>query len=404
WSTFSEYFGILKNKGMAINFTTLCGHGNIRASVIGYRDVAPDGNDMAEMKRLLSDAIKDGAKGLSTGLIYPPGVYSTTEELVELSRALSSSGIYASHMRSEADGLVEAIEEVARIGRGADINVHVSHVKTAGERNWWKIDKAVALMEDARSKGVKLTCDRYPYVAASTDLDTVLPSWVYDGGAREELRRLRDPETAERIKSEIGVKDDSYWKGIYISSVVRPENRWMEGENIFDIALRMGKKTVDAVFEILIDERVRTGAIFFSMSEDNLRRFLSLPFTMIGSDSSARSLSGVTCTGKPHPRGFGTFSRFIGRYVRDEGIMGLPEAIRRMTHLPAQTFGLQNRGIIKEGCYADIAIFDYEKIIDNATFKEPYMKSDGIHHVFVNGQPALSEGEFTGALSGRILQ
>jgi N-acyl-D-amino-acid deacylase len=415
WSTFKEYFNILRNKGIAINFATLCGHGNIRASVMGYKDIMPDENAMNEMKRLLLEAVEQGVKGISTGLIYPPGVYSNTEELVALCKILTQpknsftyspihlSPIYASHMRSEGDALIEAIEEVITIAREAHVNVHISHIKTAGERNWWKIDNAIELIERARNEDVNLTCDRYPYTAASTDLDTILPSWVYDGGVDEELRRLRDPDASKRIKAEIGQKDENYWKGVCISSVTKSENKWMEGESIFDIALKLGKRPEDALFEILIDEKVRAGAIFFSMSEDNLRKFLSLPYAMIGSDSSTRSFSGPTSTGKPHPRAFGSFPKFIAKYVKNEGLMPLSGAIKKMTYLPALTFGLKERGLIKEGFFADIVIFDYEKIIDRATFKEPYNKSEGIAYVFVNGKLAVKEGEFTGGLSGRIV-
>lgn len=402
WSSFREYFLILQSRGIAINFMTLCGHGNLRASVIGYKDALPDDRSMTEMKRLLTDALKDGAKGLSTGLIYPPGIYSETEELIELAK-VEGVGIYATHMRSEGDVLIEALEEAVRIGREAGVKVHISHIKTAGERNWHKIDGVVELLETAKGSGVSLTCDRYPYIASSTDLDTILPAWVYSGGIDEELKRLKNRRTAENIKSEIGPKSEGYWKSIYISSVIKKKNKWMEGENLHDIAERTGRSPIDALFGILIDEKTRAGAIFFSMNEDNLRRFLSLPYAMIGSDSSARSFSGPTCTGKPHPRGFGSFPRFIGRYARDGGLMGLPEAIRRLTSLPAQTFGIRDRGIIREGAYADIVIFDCGGIIDNAAFKDPYRKPDGIAHVFVNGVQAVKEGEFTGSLSGRIL-
>ncbi len=403
WSTFGEYFALLRKKGIAINFATLCGHGNLRASVIGYKDSAADDGDMAEMKRLLYDAVRTGAKGLSTGLIYPPGIYSVTSELTSLAGVLQLPGVYASHMRSEGDALIESILEMLEIGRGAGIPLHISHLKTAGEQNWWKIDDALRLIETARIAGMNITCDRYPYIAAGTDLDTVLPSWVYEGGIEEELGRLKDPETAVRIKSDLSHKDDNYWKGVYISSVANPENRWMEGENIFDVALKTGRNIVDALLELLIRERARTGAIFFSMSEDNLRRFLSLPYLMIGSDSSVRSFSGPTCYGKPHPRGFGSFPRFIGRYVRDKGLVTLEEAIRKTTALPAATFGLTDRGIISEGAYADIVIFDYERIIDTATFREPFSKPEGIDYVFVNGSIAVYGGEFTGTLSGRVL-
>jgi N-acyl-D-amino-acid deacylase len=403
WSTFAEYFALLRKNGIALNFATLCGHGNLRASVIGYNDSAAEGGDMAEMKRLLHDAVRTGVKGLSTGLIYPPGIYSVTPELTSLAGVLPFPGVYASHMRSEGDALIESILETLEIGRGSRTPVHISHLKTAGERNWWKIDDALRLIETARMAGMNVTCDRYPYIAAGTDLDTILPSWVYEGGIEAELRRLQDPETALRIKSDLSRKDDNYWKGVYISSVANPENRWMEGENIFDVASKKGQDIVDAVLDLVIRERARTGAIFFSMSEDNLRRFLSLPYLMIGSDSSVRSFSGPTCYGKPHPRGFGSFPRFIGRYVRDKGLVPLEEAIRRTAALPAATFGLADRGVISEGAYADIVIFDYERIIDTATFREPFSRPEGIDYVFVNGSIAVDGGEFTGTLSGRVL-
>lgn len=403
WSTFGEYFSLLAGKGIAINFATLCGHGNIRASVLGYKASPAGDRDLTEMKRLLCDASAAGARGLSTGLIYPPGIYSDTAELTGLTGTLKGSGIYASHMRSEGDALVESINEIIEIGRGAGVPVHISHLKTAGERNWWKIDDALRLIASARDAGVDITCDRYPYTAASTDLDTVLPSWVYEGGVDDEMARLRNPETAGLIRSELLRKDDNYWRGVFVSSVSLPGNRWMEGENIYDIASRTGKNIVDTLLELLINERARTGAIFFSMNENNLRRFLSLPYMMIGSDSSVRSFSGPTCSGKPHPRGFGSFPRFIGRYVRDEGLITLTEAIRRTTALPAATFGLSGRGTIIEGSYADIVIFNYERIIDTAEFREPFSRPGGIEYVFVNGALAIDQGEFTGSRSGAVL-
>lgn len=411
WSTFGEYFGLIKKKGIAINFATLCGHGNIRASVLGYKKVTSDKTAMRKMKGFLSDALREGAKGLSTGLVYPPGVYSDTEELIELCRVLNQKSeirnpklIYASHIRSEGDRLIEALEEAVSIGREAQVNIHISHVKTSGKDNWWKIDKAIELMEMARGDGIRLTCDRYPYVASSTDLDVIFPPWIYEGGRDEELKRLKDPGIKAKIKEWLSSKVDDYWKGIYISSVTRDENRWMEGENILDISHRMGKPPIDTVIDTLIDEGLRVGVISFSMSEENLNRFLSLPYLMIGSDSSARSSSGPTRKGKPHPRGFGTFPRFIGRYVRDNGILPLPEVIRRITQLPAVTFGIKARGLIKEGFYADIVIFNYDKIIDRATFDGPYQMADGIEYVFVNGRPAFKEGKSTGSLSGMVLK
>ncbi len=407
WSAFGEYFALVENRGIAINFATLCGHGNVRASVMGYGDAPPGAAALSEMKRLLLEALGEGAIGLSTGLIYPPGVYSETAELVELSKVLSSEnprGIYTSHMRSEGDALLESIEEVVRIARESRVKVHISHVKTAGRHNWWKVDQAVELMNSARDEGIGLTCDRYPYVAAGTDLDTVLPPWVHEGGVEEELRRLKDPETVARIKSDIGPKGEDYWSSVYVSSVSRDENKWMEGANILDISSRMKKSPVDALIEIITEERARAEAVFFSMSRENLRRFLALPYVMIGSDSAVRSFTGPTCRGKPHPRGFGAFARFLGRYVRDEGLMGLAEAVRKMTSLPAATFGLSRRGLVREGFFADIAVFDHDRITDAATFEEPFKRPEGVVHVFVNGVPVLRDGEPTGALPGRVLK
>jgi N-acyl-D-amino-acid deacylase len=407
WATFEEYFEYLSAKGLGLNFATLCGHGNIRASVLGYRNGEPSPDETMRMQGLFVDALRAGSKGLSTGLIYPPGVYSKTEEIIGLARVAvehDPSTVYTTHMRSEGAGLVDSIEEALRIGRESGAAVHISHIKTSGEENWGKIDEALSLIEDAQASGMKVTCDRYPYIASSTDLDTIIPAWVYAGGILEEIKRLREPATRKKIVAGLMSRSARYWKGIYISSVSRPGNKWMEGENIFDIARDKGGHPADVALDIIIDEGARAGAIFFSMCEENLRRFLTLPFVMIGSDSSVRSFSGNTCEGKPHPRGFGSFPRFIGRYVRDEGIIGLSEAIRKMTSLPAEVFGLIGRGAVRKGYYADLVVFDYSTIADRASFKDPFQLPQGIRHVFVNGVPAFSEGSFSEKLNGRIIR
>jgi len=421
WSTLREYFGILESRCPVINFATLVGHGNIRASVIGYKDKSPTGDELKKMQNLLRKTIDEGAIGLSTGLIYPPGIYSDTEELIELCKVLNfelrtlasasrrrrpnSELIYTSHMRSEGNKLLEAIEEVIRIGKEVKIKVHISHIKTAGKDNWHKIDEAVSLIENARRRGM-ITCDRYPYTAASTDLDTILPSWTYEGGVKEELKRVKSLKIRERIKKEIlrRIKDKDYWNRVSISSVSSRENKWMEGKTLSYISSKINMSPVDTLFHILIDEKLRVSAIFSSMHEDNLKRFLSLPYTMICSDSSARSTSGPTCKGKPHPRGFGSFPRFLGKYVRGEGLMTMSEAIHKITMLPAKTFGMKGRGVIKKDAYADIVVFDPERVIDRATFDKPFLKPAGIYYVIVNGSPAVREGEFTGEMAGRILK
>lgn len=406
WSTFREYFGFLKSRGTGLNFATLCGHGNIRGSVLGYSDEGPDGNQVSEMKKLLLDALKDGAIGLSTGLIYPPGVYSETEELVMLAGVLSDYNndlIYTSHMRSEGSSILDSIAEVCSIGREAGVRVHISHVKTAGRENWNRIDSVINLMDEERSHDIELTCDRYPYIAASTEIDSILPPWIFKGGIDEALRRLRNPEIREEISRALKGRGEDYWKSVAISSVRRAENKWMEGLSVSEVSGRLGRSSLDAVIDILIDERLRVGGIFFSMSEENLKRFFTLPYTMIGSDSSVRSFSGPTHTGKPHPRGFGTFPRFIGRYVRDEGLMGLTEAIKRITSLPASTFRLKKRGILKDGFYADITVFDFECIIDRATFEDPFKGPEGILYVFVNGGLSVEKGMLRDGRYGRVL-
>jgi N-acyl-D-amino-acid deacylase len=407
WSTFAEYFSLLEARGISINCATLCGHGNLRASVVGYSDRAPEPREVLRMKDLLRQSLSEGARGLSTGLIYPPGVFSRTDELIELTRVLSEmpgGGIYASHMRSEGDELLESIDEVITIAREGNAQAHISHLKTAGEKNWHKISRAIEMIDSARSSGTRLTCDRYPYVASSSDLDSLLPSWVFDGGTEEELRRLGDPSQRRRIADEMGQRDEEYWQRVVLSSVTQLENKWMEGKPLASIAAEMGRRPVDALFDILILERARAGAIFFTMNEDNLRRILSLPFTMIGSDSSVRSFSGVTVIGKPHPRGFGTFPRFLGKYVREEGLVTLPEAVRRITALPATTFGLRGRGLIREGSFADVTVFDPEVITDGATFESPYVGPSGVVHVFVNGAMTVRDGSYTGTLRGSVLR
>jgi len=405
WSDFREYFKLLEKRGISMNFATLAGHGNIRACITGYEDRKSTISEIKKMRILLKKSVREGAIGLSTGLIYPPGLYADTEELIDLSCACNEL-IYTSHMRSEGDRLIESIEEIIRIGSESGIKVHISHIKTSGDKNWHKIDKAVSLIEEARKKKTPVTCDRYPYTAASTDLDAVLPDWVYEGGSEEELKKLKSPEVKEKIKrailSEHPEKD--YWDTIFISYASLRKNRWMEGKSLGRIADRINAEPVDILLKILADEKLRVGAIFSSMCEENLRRFLSLPYVTIGTDSSARSADGPTYKGKPHPRGFGSFPRFLGQYVRDNSLMSLSEAIHKITMLPAQIFNIHKRGVLKNAAFADIVLFDYKRIIDKATFDKPFLKPDGIDYVIVNGKTVIWEGELTGIRPGRVLR
>ncbi|MBI5641450.1 MAG: D-aminoacylase [Nitrospirae bacterium] len=406
WNSLGEYMRIIKEKGIAVNTAFLAGHGNIRGSVVGYEDKSASDAYMTEMRRLLRETIDDGAIGLSTGLIYPPGLYSDTEELVNLSCVLKEKElIYTSHMRSEGDSLVDAVDEVISIGKRTGIRVHISHIKTAGQQNWHKAEKVISRLDEAMRSGVRISCDRYPYTASSTDLDSILPPWVFAGGNEEELRRLGDDNDRKRIMDGLKQQCSSagYWGKVIVSSVVTDRNRWMEGLTLEEISKKLGTDEMNALFRILIGERLRVGAVFLSMSEENLGKFLSLSYCMIGSDSSARCFDGPTKQGKPHPRTFGTFPRLFGRYVREEGLLSLSEAIYKSTSLAAETFGLRDRGKILEGMHADIVVFDPDEIIDKATFEDPYQRPEGIGYVLVNGVPAVWEGRATGSLSGEVL-
>lgn len=408
WNTLREYFQILELIRPSLNFVTLVGHGNIRGSVMGFKQRTPSREDMERMILLLKEALRDGAIGLSTGLIYPPGIYSSTEELIELvteglgfSKILNKSFIYTSHMRSEAERLLEAIGEVLEIAKRSGSPLHISHLKTAGRENWHKIEKVLEILHSALEDGVKISCDRYPYIASSTDLDSILPSWAFEGGKEKELKRLRAPDTAKEIKrniSEINPQE------IVISSVEDKEKKWMEGKSLNEIAKTLNMEPSELIINLLIEENLRVGAIFHSMNEKNLERLLREPFMSIGTDSSSRSYDGPTAKGRPHPRGFGSMPRFLGIYCREKRLFPLEEAIRKITSLPAKIFGLKDRGIIKEGAFADLVVFDPDKIIDRADFNNPFLKPDGIYHVFVNGLPALYNGDATGIRNGRVLR
>ncbi|UCE72014.1 MAG: D-aminoacylase [Nitrospiraceae bacterium] len=404
WSTFAEYFAILKNRKPAINVATLLGQGNLRASIAGYSDKLLSEQDRKKMTELIHEAMQSGVKGISTGLIYPPGTFSTSDELTELASVVAAhGGIYTTHMRSEGDELIASVKEVLNLAEDSGINVHISHLKTSGRNNWNKLDAVFQLIDDAHDRGLSVTCDRYPYIASSTDLDAMLPAWAFEGGRAKELLRLRNERAHLKEDIERSHSGGPEWESILISSVSSDSNRWMEGKRFPEIYSSLGKDPFTCLFDLLAEEELRVGAIFFTMSEDNLKAIMKKPYTMIGSDSSARSFDGITAEGVPHPRGFGSFPRVLGRYVREEKTIPLGEAIYKMTGLPARVFKLEGRGMIRQGAYADIVVFDRSAIEDRAEFNKPFQKPDGIHSVFVNGVPVLSDGRSTGARPGRVL-
>jgi N-acyl-D-amino-acid deacylase len=404
WNSFDEYFRLLARRGMALNFSTLVGHNSLRASVAGYSDRTLSGEEKRKVTQLLLDAMKSGARGFSSGLIYPPGIFAETSEIIDLaSTAASHGGIYTTHMRSEDDALLEAVDEVLAVASGAGIHAHISHLKTSGRQNWKKLGQVLQRIEEAKTAGLSVTCDRYPYTASGTDLDSLLPSWAVEGGQGEELKKIKEEKA--RLTRDIleNYPDRSYWNTVRISSVSSERNKWMEGKSLSEIAARQRKTVVDTLLHILCEEELRVSAIFFTMSEENLQSILRLPYSMIGSDSASRSFDGVTAIGIPHPRGFGSFPKVLGNFVREENVLSLGEAIYKMTKLPARVFGLEGRGAIEEGCYADIVIFDPDAVNDTADYDNPFRKPEGIHHVFVNGTAVVLDGSPTGALPGRIL-
>ena len=407
WTDFPGYMGALEKARPALNFATYCGHGNLRASVVGYANRKPTEDEFRKMEALLSEAMEAGALGLSTGLIYPPGVYSDTAEIVRLAKVVAKfGGLYTSHMRSESAKLVEAIEEAITVGREAGIPVQISHLKTAGQANWHKISKVIDAIERARAEGLDVTADRYPYTASSTDLDAILPAWAYEGGNAQEVERLKDPEMRARLREEVlsGHPVPEYWNRVMIASVSTEKNHALEGKTLAEAAAIRAQEPVEALFDILIEEGARAQAIYFSMSEDNLKTFLSLPWIMIGPDSTARGTSGATRQGKPHPRGFGSFARVLGKYAREEKLLSLPMAVRKLTGMAADRLKFKDRGYIKEDLYADIVIFNPSTVIDTATFEDPYQFPHGIEHVLVNGRFAVQSGKQTGERAGKILK
>jgi N-acyl-D-amino-acid deacylase len=404
WSYFEDYYEKLTHRGIAINFATLTGHGTIRASTIGYANREPQPHELEQMIHFFRDSLEFGVLGLSTGLIYPPGIFAHAHEIAALAHAAKPfHGIYTTHLRSEGDNLLDAIDEALSIASQSGLNLHLSHLKTQGRKNWHKIDQVFDKIEKAHSDSLSVTCDRYPYTASSTDLDTVLPPSVFEGGYEAALNRLKN--YSERIKAEILAScDQEYpWQRVVISSVNHDKNKWMEGLSLDEIAIRENMNPLDMLFELLIDECLRVGALFFTMSEDNLRLILKKPYCVIGSDSSARNFDGVTKKGKPHPRAFGTFPRIVSTFVNDESILTLSQAIHKMTGLTARIFGIQDRGIVGEGFYADIVVFDKERIRDRATYRDPFQRPEGIEYVFTNGIPTLWKGELTENLPGRVL-
>ncbi len=414
WTTLDGYFRRLEKQGTPLNIGTYVRSAQVREAVIGDDDRAPTPAELGQMKVLVEQAMKDGALGLSSALIYPPNIYAKTDELIALAQVASKyGGLYATHMRSEGASEMPALAEAMRIGREANLPVEIFHLKVSGKPRWGSMKNVVAAIQLARDSGLDIAADMYPYTAGATALASALPAWVADGGVQKLLERLKDPAIRARIKKDLA-GDHPDWEnlfydcggasGVLISSVQNPELKQFEGKTVEDVAKSWKKSPEDTLMDFVLADNAQTGAIYFMASEEDLRIGLSQPWTSIGLDAGEMSLDGPIYEPHTHPRAMGSMPRFLGRYVRDEHLLSLEAAIRKITSLPTQREHLESRGLLKPGYFADITIFDPATVIDHATFTKPDQLSDGIDFTIVNGQVVYDHGKLTGATAGRILR
>jgi len=399
WGTMAEYMDEV-DKGASLNVAPLVGHGTVRQNVMGYENREPTEAELRKMKKLVAEAMADGAWGLSTGLIYPPSVYGKTPEIIELAKAAARSrGIYFSHIRGEGETLLDAVKEACEIGLHAGTPVQISHFKASGRPSWGKTVQSLAMVEEYRQKSVDVTFDQYPYVASSTGLTALLPHWAHEGGAEKMLERLSDPATRRRLREESRIVYN--WDEVMVTKA--KNHPQYNGMNLKQVSEAVGKDPYDAMFDLLIAEDTQVQSVMFGMSEEDVVRVMRSPYMMVGSDASAICPEGVWADSRPHPRAYGTFPRVLGKYVRD-GVLSLQEAVRKMTGAPAHRMGFKDRGLLREGYRADITVFDPATVKDEATFTEPQRYASGIPHVIVNGVPVVKKGRYSGALPGRALR
>jgi len=411
WESFDDYLRVLEERGVGVNVVPLVGHGTIRANVLGFEPKEPSESELNEMKSLVEESMRAGAFGLTTGLIYLPGMYAGTDEIIELAKvAAKYGGIYASHIRSESFALIEAVSEAIEIGEKASIPVEISHHKASGVENWGKVKTTLKLMEDARLRGVDVTCDVYPYTAGMTSLSALLPPWAQAGGVEEIIDRLKQSSIRAKIVGEMrsGVKGKedllrgAGWDGIVVAYSKR--HKEFEGKSLSEVAEIWGKDVFDAFFDLIVEDEGATMIVLHLMSEDDVRYVISHRLSMIATDGWAVSPRGPMSAGKPHPRFYGTYPRVLAKYVRREKLLSLEEAVKKMSWMPAQKLGLWNRGLIAKGMVADIVVFDFNSIEDKATFEDPHRYPDGIKYVLVNGELVIDDGKHTGKLAGRVLR
>ena len=413
WTTLGDYLTFLERKGTSLNIASFVGATTVRQHELGERDVDPDPAQLGRMRGLVRQAMEEGAMGVGGSLIYPPAAFAETDELVALvTEAGKCGGMYISHMRSEGDRLIESVDELIDISRRSGAPAEIYHLKQVGRANWGKLDQVVAHVEAARAAGLRITADMYTYTAGGTGVAASMPPWVQDGGNDAMLKRLKNPVTVARIKREM-VKPGSNWENLYyhagpdsirLANVTEPSLKPLIGKSIAEIAKMRGVSPEQAVIDLTLGDQGRAGAIYFLMNEDNVRRQTAIPWVSLGSDAEASAPEGVFLKSSTHPRAYGNFARFLGKYVRDEKTTPLPDAIRRLTALPAANLGLRDRGNLAPGMAADIVLFDPATIADHATFEKPMQFATGVRDVFVNGVQVLKNSEPTGATPGRFIK
>lgn len=411
WTTLSEYLGELERRGISSNVASFVGATTIREHVIGLEDRKPTPAQMEEMRTLVRREMEAGALGIGSSLIYAPAFYADTHELVELCKvAAEYGGSYISHMRSEGNRLLEAVDELITIAREAKIPAEIYHLKAAGQANWPKMDAVIAKIEKARRDGLRITADMYTYTAGSTGLDASMPPWVLDGGYDAAYRRLRDPDTRRRIRAAIETPSND-WENLYLAAgspdrvllveFKSPALKPLTGKTLAEAARLRGEAPVETIMNLMLEDRSRVGTVYFMISEDNIRRQIALPWVSFGSDAASMAPEPPFTLSSTHPRAYGNFARVLGKYVREEKLLTVAEAVRKLSGLPATNLGLDRRGFLKDGMYADVVVFDPATIADRATFERPHQYAIGVRDVFVNGVQVIRDGEHTGATPGR---
>jgi len=413
WTTLREYLDFLERKGIATNVGSFVGATTIRENVIGFDDRPPTAPELDSMRALVKQAMEEGAFGVGSSLIYAPAFYASTDELVELCKvAAPYGGMYISHMRSEGNRLLEAVDELIQISARAGIPAEIYHIKAAGNANWPKMDEVIQKVDSARAAGHRITADMYTYPAGATGLDASMPPWVQEGGLPEWIKRLKDPAIRAKVAREMKTPTDK-WESLYLAAgspdrillVAFKEDslKPLTGKTLAEVAKMRGKSPEETAMDLVVQDGSRIGTVYFLMSEDNIRKEVVLPWVSFGSDAESEAPEGVFLKSNPHPRAYGNFARVLAKYTRDEKLMPMAEAIRKLSGLPAANLGLKHRGNLKPGYFADIAVFDPAKIQDHATFDKPHQYATGMVHVFVNGTQVLKDGEHTGALPGRVV-